>query len=69
MEVKLPVIKEKKDKDNFTDLLQLMKVRKRGMGGMYEEKGFGAQKHNDKEIRRQRHSFDLKKLEQSNPNL
>lgn len=36
LDVKLPVIKEKKDKDNFNDLLQLMKVRKRGVGGTYE---------------------------------
>jgi len=36
MDVKLPVIKEKKDKDKFTGLLELMKVRKRGVGGQYE---------------------------------
>ena len=41
-EVKLPVIKEKKDKDNFNDLLQMMKVRKRQVGGGFEEKGMGS---------------------------
>jgi hypothetical protein len=36
-QVKLPIIKEKKDKDAFKDLL--MKVRKRGQGGRYELDG------------------------------
>lgn len=43
-EVKLPIIKEKKDKDNFNDLLHMMKVRKRQVGGVYEEKGLGSPK-------------------------
>ena len=34
-EIKLPVIKERKDKDSFKDLLQMMKVRKRQIGGTY----------------------------------
>lgn len=34
-EVKLPIIKEKKDKNQFQDLVQMMKVRKRGHGGFY----------------------------------
>jgi hypothetical protein len=45
-----------------------MKVRKRGQGGRYEVDG-GPSKLEDKEVRKQRHSFDLKKIEQSNPNL
>ena len=46
----------------------MMKVRKRHMGGVYEEKGLGSPK-TDRNIRHERHSFDLKRLEQSNPNL
>jgi hypothetical protein len=34
-EVHLPIIKEKKAKDQFMDLAQMMKVRKRGHGGFY----------------------------------
>lgn len=41
-----------------------MKVRKRGQGGFYEEN-----RKDDKELRKQRQSFDLKRIEQSNPNL
>lgn len=48
-EVKLPIIKEKKDKNNFQDLVQLMKVRKRGQGGFYEEN-----RKDDRELRKQR---------------
>jgi Mn-containing catalase len=38
-DVKLPIIKEKKDKNQFQDLVQMMKVRKRGHGGFYEDNG------------------------------
>lgn len=41
-----------------------MKVRKRGQGGFYEEN-----RKDDRELRKQRQSFDLKRIEQSNPNL
>ena len=46
-EVKLPIIKEKKDKNQFQDLVQMMKVRKRGHGGFYEDNGNGANNKND----------------------
>jgi hypothetical protein len=69
-QIKLPIIKEKKDKNQFQDLVQMMKVRKRGHGGFYEEDGKGIQnKVEEKELRKQRQSFDLKRIEQSNPNL
>lgn len=69
-EIKLPVIKERKDKNNFEDLVQLMKVRKRGHGGFYEENGSSVQgKLEERERRKQRQSYDLKRIEQSNPNL
>jgi hypothetical protein len=59
-DIKLPIIKEKKkDKDDFKDLLQLMKVRKRGVGGVYQEKGAST----DKVLLGKRHSFDLRKIE------
>ncbi len=40
----------------------MMRVRKRGMGGAYDEKGLSTHKQSDTEVRRQRHSFDLQKL-------
>ena len=46
----------------------MMKVRKRQIGGAYEEKGLGSPKYQRPE-RHERHSFDLRKLEQSNPNI
>ena len=46
----------------------MMKVRKRQVGGNYEEKGLGSPKY-EKPPRHERHSFDLRKLEQSNPNI
>lgn len=46
----------------------MMKVRKRQVGGAYEEKGLGSPKL-DRPQRHERHSFDLRKLEQSNPNI
>lgn len=63
-EVKLPIIKEKKPKDHFQDLVQLMKVRKRGHGGFYEDN-----RGEEREVRKHGQSFDLKRIEQSNPNL
>jgi hypothetical protein len=69
-DVKLPIIKEKKNKNNFNDLVQMMKVRKRGHGGFFEENGNTVPgKPEDREIRKQSQSFDLKHIEQSNPNL
>jgi hypothetical protein len=62
-EVKLPIIKEKKDKNQFQDLVQMMKVRKRGHGGFYEDNNNGIQaKLDEREMRKQRQSFDLKRI-------
>ncbi len=65
-EVKLPIIKERKEKNQFKDLVQLMKVRKRGHGGFYED---NRGEEREKEVRKHGQSFDLKRIEQSNPNL
>lgn len=46
-----------------------MKVRKRQLGGAFEEKGLSSSKHESKVLKKERHSFDLRKLEQSNPNI
>jgi hypothetical protein len=42
-QIKLPIIKEKKDKNQFQDLVHIMKVRKRGHGGLYDADGNGIQ--------------------------
>jgi hypothetical protein len=44
-DVKLPVIKERKNKESYPDLLQMMKVRKRQIGGTFEEKGMSSPKN------------------------
>jgi hypothetical protein len=41
-----------------------MKVRKRGHGGFYEDN-----RGEEREVRKHGQSFDLKRIEQSNPNL
>jgi hypothetical protein len=39
-----------------------MKVRKRQLGGVYEEKGMPSGKQESKILKKERHSFDLRKL-------
>jgi len=47
-----------------------MKIRKRGQGGRYEQNDIINRSENrDREMRKQDLSYDLKKIEQSNPNL
>ena len=61
-EMKLPIIKERKDKNQFQDLVQMMKVRKRGHGGFYEDNNGIQAKLDEREMRKQRQSFDLKRI-------
>jgi hypothetical protein len=60
--MKLPIIKERKDKNQFQDLVQMMKVRKRGHGGFYEDNNGIQAKLDEREMRKQRQSFDLKRI-------